>query len=387
MNHQVAIVMSEVFLRRLTPSLTPFVRRQQDYRIVSIHRPMHELRALIEKLNPAGLITEWLPETTEAMLSLDLDIPTVIVDTDLCYPGVVSIDVDDWAVGRSAAETFLKSGYRSFACLGNGSPYSDQRIEGFCEALGANSPDQSVACEVRHETGFEDARYSESFVHPSRELEGWLESLEKPVGVFAVHDPLGRFLCGASLRIGLDVPGEVAVIGANNDELVCGLTYPMLSSVAIPWDAIGGAAGDAMQHLIQGGKVDGTKARLVPPSGVIMRHSANHFAIEDPLLRRAMSFLSERLSDPIDIAQLCRELRVARRTLERRFREHYRCTPWEMLCQLRVDRAKRLLAETNHPVSMISELCGFNDPERMAVVFKRITGEAPTLFRKSTLVR
>ena len=86
MAKQVAIVMTEVFLRRLTPSLVPFVRRQHDFRILSIHRPIEELRALLSELNPSGLITEWLPNVTEALLELGL--PTVIADTDIQYPGV-----------------------------------------------------------------------------------------------------------------------------------------------------------------------------------------------------------------------------------------------------------------------------------------------------------
>ncbi|MDF1823215.1 MAG: substrate-binding domain-containing protein [Verrucomicrobiales bacterium] len=377
MNHQVAIVMSEVFLRRLTPSLAPFVRRQQDYRVLSIHRSIEELEKLLTEMQPVGLITEWLPETTEALLNLGLKIPTVIVDTDFSYPGVVSVDVDDWAVGREAAQTFLRTGYRSFACLGNGLPYSDQRIEGFAAAL-----EKGMEFSIHTETGFEDTRYSESFVRPSGELERWIASLPKPVGVFAVHDPLGRFLCGACQQAALKVPEEVSVIGANNDELVCGLTHPMLSSVAIPWGALGEVVGESMQRLTSGEILNTERALLIAPGGVVMRHSANHFAVDDPLLRRAMSFLSERVQDSISVGKMCDELRVARRTLERKFNEHYRCTPWEMICQLRVNRAKRLLAETNHPVSLIAELSGFNDPERMAVVFKRITGESPSYYRK-----
>jgi len=356
----------------------PFVRRQQDYRILSIHRPMDELAALLADLKPSGLITEWLPETTEALLEIARGIPTVIVDTDFLYPDVVSIDVDDRAVGREAARAFVQAGFRSFACLGNGMPYSDQRIEGFQNAI----PEDCGACEIHTEMGFEDTRYSESFVRPSENLENWLHQLPKPVGVFAVHDPLGRFLCGTCLQMGLKVPGSVSVIGANNDPLVCGLTYPMLSSVAIPWDVLGALVGESMQRLTAGEAVSSETPHLIPPAGVVLRHSANHLAVDDALLRRAMSFLSERIQDPITVGMMCEELRVARRTLERKFKEHYRCTPWEMLCQLRVNQAKQLLAETNHPVSLISELCGFNDPERMAVVFKRVTGAPPSHHRK-----
>jgi LacI family transcriptional regulator len=373
LNQQIAIVMTEVFLRRLTPSLMPFVRRQHDFRIVSIHRPIDELLDLLRDLRPGGLITEWLPEVTEALLKLDL--PTVIADTDFTYPGVVSLDVNDWAVGAAAAEAFQQAGFRSFACLGNGTPYSGQRIDGFLQAV-----DSPVS--VHSETAFRDARYSEHFAAPSAALCAWLKSLPKPVGIFAVHDPLGRFLCSTCQQLGIAVPEQVAVIGANNDDLVCGLSYPMLSSVAIPWDAIGALVGEAMQGLLVG-RCPPAEPILVPPGGVIMRHSANYLAVDDPQLRRAMSYLSDRLQDPISIGRMCDELRVARRSLERTFKEFYRCTPWEMLCRMRVARVKQLLAQTNHPIARIAELCGFNDAERMAVVFKRFTGEAPSRFRRA----
>ncbi|MDQ8193313.1 substrate-binding domain-containing protein [Coraliomargarita sp. SDUM461004] len=373
MSQQIAIVMTEVFLRRLTPALMPFVRRQQDFRIVSIHRPIDELLDLLRDLEPDGLITEWLPEVTEALLKLQL--PTVIADTDFSYPSVVSIDVDDWAVGAAAAEAFQRAGYRSFACLGNGTPYSGQRIDGFLQAV-----DSAVS--VHTETVFENERYSEHFVAPKPKLRKWLESLPKPVGIFAVHDPLGRFLCSACQQLGISVPEQVAVIGANNDELVCGLSYPMLSSVSIPWHAIGALVGESMQKLLAQQKPSQAPI-LVSPGGVVMRHSANHLAVDDPQLRRAMSYLSERVQDSISIGQMCDDLRLARRSLERKFKEFYRCTPWEMLCRMRIARAKQLLVQTNHPISMISGLCGFNDAEQMAVVFKRVTGEAPSSFRKS----
>jgi len=380
MAHQVAILMSEVFLRRLTPALMPFVRREMDYRIVSIHRPLDEIRQLLDSFGPHGVITEWLPQKTQEILDLKLGLPTVIVDTDYCYPGVISIDVDDWAVGRVAAESFRRGGFRSVACLGNGQPYSDQRIEGFVRTF---QDREDITVSVHMVTGFDDSRYSESFVSPTAGFKQWLTDLPKPVGVFAVHDPLGRFLCGTCQQIGFKVPEDVAVIGANNDPLVCGLTYPMLSSVSIPWDTLGEVAGESMQQLIEGKKLPMDSARLIAPGGVVLRHSADYLAIEDPGLRRAMTWLSAHSREPISIGQMCKEMRMARRTLERKFAEHYRCTPWEMLCQIRVNQAKRLLVETNHPIALIADLAGFHDPERMAVVFKRLTGMAPSSYRKS----
>lgn len=370
--NQVAIVMSEVFLRRLTPSLMPYVGARQDFRILDISRPTGELARRLKAMNPRGLITEWLPGVTERLIKLG--IPTVIVDTDLSFPGVASIDVDDWAVGAAAAEALQQAGFRSFACLGNDTPYSAQRIEGFTRQIGNAVP-------IHTESAFQDASYSEHFLEPNEELNQWLLDLPKPVGIFAVHDPLGRFLCSSCRELGLSVPEQIAVVGANNDELVCGLSYPMLSSVAIPWDRIGALVGEAMQNLLQGQPAP-ERPSLVAPGTVVLRHSANHLAVEDAQLRRAMSYLSEHLQEPISIGRMCGDLRLARRSLERRFQDTYSCTPWEMLCRMRITLAKQLLQQTNHPIGRISELCGFNDAERMAVVFKRLTGTTASSFRR-----
>ena len=376
MGNQVAIVMTEVFLRRLTPSLIHFVKRQHDFRILSIHRPLDELKALLNELKPSAIITEWLPSITEGLL--ELEIPTVIAATDRTFPNAISVDVDDWQVGAEAARTFSQAGFQHFACLGNETPYSRQRIQGFKSELG-----KEAQISVHLEESIGEARYSEYFSSPSPELKKWLQSLPKPVGIFAVHDPLGRYLCGVcnQLKDQTKVPEDIAVIGANNDELVCGLSHPMLSSVSIPWDTLGAAIGESVRSILAGETLP-TAPILVPSSGVVLRHSANHLAVEDPTLRRVMSYLSEHLLEAITIESMCQDLNIARRSLEQKFREFFDCTPWEMLCRQRVTRAKKLLTETNHPISIISELSGFNDPERMAVVFKRLEGAPPSAYRK-----
>jgi LacI family transcriptional regulator len=374
MDKQVAIVMTEVFLRRLTPALIPFVRSEQNFRIIRINRPIGELIEVIAAMQPDAIITEWLPNITEAILGLK--IPTVIADTDYQYPGVVSIDVDDHAVGVEAAEAFVQAGFKDFAFLGNKTPYSKQRLEGYRNRIGKIGVVDSYEM-----TSFVAQSYSEDFAPADDVFKDWLRSLPKPVAIFAVHDPLGRFVCGVCRQLKLSVPDTVSVIGANNDELVCGLSFPMLSSVSIPWNRVGEVAGESIQNLLAGLPAPEVPI-LIAPGGVVVRHSANFLAVADPQLRRALAFLSEHLHEPITIEAMCKQLRMARRNLERKFIEYLECTPWEMLCRLRVNHAKQLLAQTEHPISIISELCGFNDPERMAVVFKRVVGIPPSIFRK-----
>lgn len=372
---RIAIVMSDVFVRRLSPGLSHFVRRNFDFRILSIHRPREELVSLLEGFEPAGLITEWLPEVTEFLLGLGL--PTVIADTDTVYPGCVSLDVDDEEVGRDAARSFRLAGFRHVACVFNDLPYAMQRIEGFERELG------SLGLEVHRfrEPEPEGRRYMEDVRAPENDLVAWLKNLPKPVGIFAVHDPLGRHLCEACRTGGIRVPDDVAVIGANDDPLIAELSFPSLSSVRIPWSRIGTSAGEAMADLLRG-KRPAEQPLLIPPGGVETRQSSDTFRVKDPLLRRALAWLVRHHRETIGVGDLCGRLRVSRRSLERRFQEYLRKTPYEVLTDMRIQTARRLLVETHEPMPMVAELSGFGDAERLAVVFRRVTGKRPSDFRK-----
>lgn len=377
MGNQVAVVMTEVFLRRLSPALMSFVRRRQDFFVLSIHRPIETLIERIEALKPQGLITEWLPEVTDRLIELGL--PTVVADTDYHYRNVVSLDVDDWAVGAEAAHAFQRAGFKNLACIGNGTPYSEQRIEGFKNVIHGKIP-------IFTEESFKDARYSEQFIEPDATLLEWLQKLPKPVGVFAVHDPLGRFFCSACQKLNLAVPDTVSVIGANNDPLVCGLSYPMLSSVVIPWESLGALVGNWMQRLLDGEAAPKAPIRITP-GGVVIRHSVNQLLVDDPTLRRVMAYLSKKLDEPINISTICMDLRIARRSLERKFKDFYRCTPHEMLSRMRINLAKQLLQESRYSIADVAERTGFNHPERLAVVFKKETGQSPSQWRKASTVQ
>jgi LacI family transcriptional regulator len=373
MGKTVAVVMSEVFMRRLTPSLVPLVRSGLDFRILSIHRSPKTLLQLLRKLQPQGLITEWLPDITESLL--ELKIPTVIADTDFVYPGVVSIDVDDRAVGREAAERFMLAGFRSFACLGNELPYSKQRIHGFNHAIGKAS-----AISTYHYRGGKGTRYSEYFDSADSHLRQWLHALPKPVGLFAAHDPLGRFVCDVCREEAIAVPDEIAVIGANDDPLVCELSWPPLASVIIPWEHIGIQIVDAMQTLLRGGKAP-TTVQLIAPGTVAIRQSAQSSAVGDTLAQRVMSYFEAHVGEPINVATACDSLNVGRRQVERAFQLWFKATPHQMLCRLRVNKARQLLLTSKLSIAQIAERSGFGNPEQMAVVFKRQTGKTPSAFR------
>jgi len=373
---RILLVASDVFVRRLTPALASFVRMQADFRILDIGRSPGDLRREIRTLNPRGLIIEALPKRTEMLVGLGL--PTVIADSDTLFPGAVSMDVNDESVGAEAARFFIDSGYTHFGCVRNATPYSDQRFGGFEAAVAGRFETFSAFQQVGRMRP-----YMETWNEDTEALTRWLKQLPKPVAVFAVHDPLGRLVCEAAVAAGLHVPEEVAVVGANNDELVCGLSYPPLSSVIIPWDRIGNLAGDWVLRLIAGEEAPG-KALMVEPGPVNPRQSTTLVAVDDPDLRRVVQFMREHFSESIGIGEMCDRLRISRRAVERKCSLHLHTTPWDVLCRMRVDAAREHLASTERAMGDIAERCGFSNAEQFSVLFRRFTGQTPSGYRKSS---
>lgn len=348
---------------------------QTDFRILDIERSPSELRNEIKALQPDGVITEALPKRTEMILGLKL--PTVIADSDEIFSGAVSMDVDDVAVGREAARFFIDSGYVHFACVRNATPYSDQRFAGFEAGVSSRA--------VTFSSFLQPGRmrtYMETWNEETTELTDWLLSLPKPVAIFAVHDPLGRLVCEAAVAAGLHVPEDAAVVGANNDELVCGLSYPPLSSVIIPWQRIGTLAGEWVQNLIKGTAAPNVPI-IVQPGPVNVRQSTTLVAVEDADLRRVIQFMRDRFAEGVDIGGICDALRLSRRTIERKFDQYLHASPWETLCRIRTDAAREQLVRTDRSMSEIAECCGFGNAEQFSVTFRRVMNQTPSGFRKS----
>lgn len=373
---RIVVATSDVFVRRLTPALASFVRDEREFRILDIHRPLPELRNLIRQSRPSVIITEWWPRVTDMIVKLGC--PTVIADTEKIFPGCVSINVDDRKVGAVAAEFFLNAGYRNFACMFLESPYAMRRLEGFRGTLAK----RGFPVQAFKQGGLGKLRYMESWSRPGDALRTWLRSLDKPIGIFAAHDPLGRMLCGAAVEEGLQLPEQIAVVGANNDELVCGLCHPPLSSVAIPWHRIGALAGKWAQFLIEGATAP-KRPLLVSPGPVVIRQSTTLSAINDHELRRILQYLRENHREPMSIGSMCRELRVSRRGIERKFSAHLGSSPLAMLRRIRSETATRLLIDTDLPMAQIAERSGFGDAEQFSVSFRKQSGMSPSAFRRS----
>jgi LacI family transcriptional regulator len=268
-------------------------------------------------------------------------------------PGVVS---DNRAIGRLAAEHLLERGFRKCAFYGlEQVVYSEDRLQGFRERV------EAAGGEVR-------VHLTHSFVDTVRpwdwdreSLERWLSSLQGRVGVMAVHDYRAQLLLGAARRMGISVPGQMAVIGVNDDPVACTGSVPTLSSVPQDGYRIGLAAAEGIARWILEGRVPQGMTEI-PPLRVSARQSSAMFGVEEPRLLAAMDYIEAHLGRSFGVEEVARQVAVSRRWLESLFLKHLNCSPHAYIVRRRVLAAK-LHLET-FPATRPSELarrCGFPD--------------------------
>ncbi len=372
-SRRIAVVQSSVNVRRLTPGFAPFAGMGYDFWIIDLYRQPELLVASLREWQPSAIVTEWLPGLTEALVGLGC--PVVLVPSDVPVAGVYSVDIDDVAIGRLAAEHLIARGYQNFAFVGRSDAhYAKQRLAGFEEVVGE--------VPVYWEEFRDWRKYDEYWRDPDEDMVGWLAAQATPLGIFTAHDPTGRHVLEAAAQAGLEVPFAVGVISANDDETVCEMARPALSSIRLPWRRL---AAEVVQTIeaIWANKPP-LSPILVQPLDIVARGSSSYEAVGDPLVRRAMQYLVEHISTIISVEEWATQVGVSRRVLERRFLTSLGRSPHAMIQHERVERAKNLLTTTDLQVAAIAERCGYQSNERLTVNFRASVGVPPATFRRDS---
>jgi LacI family transcriptional regulator len=316
-------------------------------------------------------------------------LPVVDVSAARLIPNVPWVETDDRVIAEVAAAHLMNRGFRHFAFSGVGRfNWSAWRGDHFRRIVTA----AGYACETHesegHATGAHplpaaDGAGDNDWESQILELAAWVKRLPRPVGVFACFDVRGFQVLEACRRVGLKVPDEVAVLGVDNDALLCDLADPPMSSVIPDTRRTGYEAAALLDRMIAGMPVP-SDAVLIPPLGVATRRSTDVFATDDPDLLAAMHFLRENAFRGITVKDLTNEIPVSRRLLEARFKQWLGRSPHEELARLRVERVKELLAETDLPLKAIAQRIGIRHVEYVSVMFRRATGQTTTEYRRRT---
>lgn len=301
-----------------------------------------------------------------------------VVDLNDLHPdlGLPRVASDMRAIGRLGADHLRERGFQHLAFCGfSGEAWSNLRREGFLEA----APEARQTARVYESpwAGLRERPWEEERDQVAR----WLQGLPRPVGIMACNDARGQHVLDACRQLGAHVPDEVAVVGVDNAETFCELCNPSLSSVVPNAEGIGFEAAALLDRLMEGAAAP-AESSLLPPLGVVTRQSSDVFAVDDPLVARAVRFIREHACQGIKVAHVLAEVRCSRSVLERRFREHLGHSPQAELRAIQLRRAKELLRETDWTLPQIAEASGITHPEYLSVLFKRETGLTPGEYRQ-----
>ena len=320
-----------------------------------------------------GIIVSPRAMTPQIERLLNLSVPVVMIH---CPDGVMPkhgprfalLKNDDRAVGRTAAEHFLsKSKFRSYAFIPTPLPtnWSDERLAGFAEVLKAKGAVPAV------------------WRADGAELADFLRALPKPAAVLGATDLEAINVLTACRKLKINVPSRVAVLGVDDDEMMCEATKPTLSSVRTDDVELGRRAAAVLSSLMSSRRAKPpSDPILVPPSGVTERNSTRAVPPSGYLIQESLSFARRHFAEGIGVDDVVRHLGVSRSLASLRFREYQGETIREAILRMRLEELKKRLSSSHLSVSKIARVCGFTDIPHLQVVFKKKFGLPMGMWRR-----
>jgi LacI family transcriptional regulator len=338
-------------------------------------RGLEKQSPALRALDAEGIIMRDIDGVEEVLAA---GLPVVIVGHRRGeIPGAVNVITDSEAIGRMGAEHLLNCGFRHYAFCGyQECCWSETRCESFMRHLGE-------AGFSAHQFEVQAAVTGAPWKNQRQAIARWLAPLPKPLALMACNDDLGQEVIEACKLAGLAVPDDVAVMGVDNDEVVCGLSNPPLSSIAVGFERAGYEAAHVLAALMRNRRRRAQSRIIVPATHVVPRRSTSILAVEDGCLAKALRVVRERVQDGVSVGEIARAAGISRRALEKRFRSLLGHSVLDEIRRVRTDHIARMLVETELPVAEIAAQLGFADVQHVARYFRSAKEMTPLSYRKA----
>lgn len=330
---------------------------------------------------PGDGVIAALNTPAEAKCAEGFHLPVVNISSALRRSPIPRTMVDNRQIGIAAAEHFLERGYENYAFYGmKGIEYSAQRLEGLAETVAKNG------LQVRTHLASPTFRVRGShWLGQQKELTKWVAKLPAPCAVLAASDARARQVMNSCRELRLHVPDQIAVLGVDDQQIICEHTHPTISSIARNNIAEGYAAARILDQLIEGVYDENQDhEELVPPHGVAMRESTDIVAISDDRLRSALVYFQQNIEEPVTVSELCAHSGVSRRWLEYAFRDLLGESPFHYIRRQRLKHAKRLLREERSAaINVVARRTGYSSSNQLAKAFRAEFGMSPREYRRT----
>ena len=377
-NYRVALIIetSISFGRELLKGINKYLQAEKPW---SIYIEQHQLWAMpaawVMNSSWDGIISRPTDKKLAAMFK-QMNVPVIDLNDHHDNLGIPRVCADNVAIGELGARHLIERGFRNFAYCGfESGKWCNDRLNGFRHVVEEKNFffDSFLSSTLRGDHGDWQAE--------QKALEEWLIGLPKPLALMTCNDIRAQHVMNACKSIDIAIPENIAVIGVDNSDLFCELCDPPLSSINPDAESIGYHAAKLLHNMMQG--KDSSDLTLIQPKGIITRQSSDILAIDDEVLCKALHYIRENACSGAVVDDIIRQCSVSRSLLERRFRKYLNRSPQAEIRQVQVNRIKELLSSTDLSLKKIAELTGFEHPEYMSYVFKKIAQVSPGQFRKS----
>jgi len=309
-------------------------------------------------------------------------LPVVDVLGNARFPGISAFDTDAHAVAKLAADFFLQAGFQHFGYCGYQKiPFSERRQAAYAAYL-AGKGKKVFTFAPPLPRGFRPHLQEIERRGLSKEpsIAKWLKDKPRPLALFACNDVAAQQVMNACREYGIQVPDDVAVMGVDNDDVLCNLCEPPLSSIEPDTERLGYEAAALLDRMMRGGRAP-DNLTLIPPTRVVERASTDIIAIEDPVAAQAVRFIRDNVGRGISVKDTLAHVNRSRTDVEQRFRRWLHCSIHDEILRLRLDRACSLLRETDSNLGQIASSAGFSTAAHLCRLFQHRFHQTPSQYR------
>lgn len=370
---------SSEFSRKLLRGLVQYSQEHGPwifYRLPSYYKVLHGKQGVIEwvkERKPDAIIAQWDLEGSN--LLKNLDIPIILQNYKKRSDYFSNLTGDYIGTGKMAAQFFIEKKFRNFAFYGNKDVvWSKERAQGFMQEI------QEVGGNYFY---FEsDNRLNENeWGNNHIKLDEWLTSLPKPVALFACDDRFALEVSEICKINGINIPDEVSLLGVDNDELICNLSDPPISSIVLEVEKGGYDVGHLIHRQIRE-KQNIPFNIVINPVKIEERKSTDKYNIDNKYILTILRYIEENLNSDLSIEKLTGLVPLSRRNLEVKFKKELGISIYQFILKYRIEQFAKLLVNTDRLLFDIALECGFNDNKNISRVFKKIKGLSPAEYRR-----
>lgn len=304
----------------------------------------------------------------------DLNIPIIVQNYRDRNKAVSNLTGDYFNTGVMAAKFFLNRGYRNFAFYGfKGAIWSRERADGYSHEIEKQGYKLAVL--------ENDNKDKEEWSYNHTVLGNWLQSLPKPVALFACDDHFALQISETCNVYNINVPDDIAILGVDNDDLLCNISDPPLSSIVLDVENGGYNAGKLLHQLITK-EITEPFNIVVNPLIIERRKSTEKYAVSDKNIRIILNYIEKNYANHLSVEELVKQVPLSRRVLEKKFKEETGESLYQYIQNYRIDQFTRLLITTDYSLFEAALQSGFENYKNVSRVFRKYKSLSPAEYRK-----